>query len=356
MHAGPPAGQVSGGRGGRVSASSLALVRRMAWIHKCGAARHARGEDDMQTGFEDITAIEGVCEVEWAPGRAAGPELLIEVPHGATRRADYEALRRRLVGALPPRLEQFFFVKTDIVALECTRHLAEALSAEGLGVLVLRCVVPRTFIDCNRVVAGAPGAMIDGLTPAVAGYIHDPADRALLERLHREYHARVERAYVRVCGAGGLALQLHSYAPRSVQVERVDADIVEALRAAYEPEVYAKWPLRPAIDLITAGPEGEVLAPAPLIAALRERYKRIAIDVQENATYSLHPATMGYHYARTYAGQVLCMEINRGLLADPFMAFEASPIGADKVQHIGAPLAAALREALAKRVTDAARS
>lgn len=306
----------------------------------------------MQEGFEDIAGIEGVCDVAWfAPhsGRADAPSLVIEIPHGATRLSDYEALRRKLVGKLPKDLEQFFFVNTDIGAPEAGEQLGAALSASGFGVLVLRCLVPRTFIDCNRVFLGStPGAMIDGMTPAVAGYVTEAADRALLEGLHVRYHGLVTRAYARVCGRGGLGMQLHSYAPRSIEVSAVDENIVAALRAAYEPAVYAKWPQRPAIDIICASTDGTMLADPVLVAELREQYARIGVTATENATYKLHPATMGHHYAAAYPGQVLCVEINRGLLAEPFMAFEASPIAPDKVRFIAAPLIAAVHAALVR--------
>ena len=304
--------------------------------------------------LEDITAIDGVCEVAWTPPAAstrpdhAQPALLIEIPHGATRPADYFGLRERLVGALPRDLEHFFFVNTDIGAPECAERLAHLLAAAGHGVLLLRCCVPRTFIDCNRVVAGVPGAMIDGMTPALASYVREPGDAAMLGELHRRYHALVERAYARVCGRGGLALQLHSYAPRSVGVDRVDDDIVAALHAAYEPEVFATWPERPAVDLICAGPEGLLADPA-LIADLRARYAAIDVAAEENATYRLHPATMGYHYARSYPAQVLCVEINRALIADPFVPFGESPISAAKVERMSRPIADALDSSLVRR-------
>jgi hypothetical protein len=304
------------------------------------------------TEFEDLASIPGVCEVHWHPptDASAGPSLLIEIPHGATRPADYFDLRARLTGPLPGQLEHFFFVNTDIGAPESADWLARALAELGHGVLVLRCGVPRTFIDCNRVAAGAvPGVMIDGLTPAVASYITEPADRHLLEGLHHRYHELVSRAYTRVCGRGGLALQLHSYAPRSVGIDRVDADIVHELHRAYEPALYATWPERPPIDLICTGMDDVFLAAPGLVAALHERYAEIGVPVSENATYRLHPATMGYHYARSYPAQVLCVELNRDLVADPFVPFGESPISPTKIARISAPLLAALRASLEPR-------
>jgi len=302
-----------------------------------------------QSEYEDLRSIAGVCEVAWhAPaGDAAGPALLIEVPHGATRPGDYHDLRPRITGALPGQLDHFFYVNTDIGAPECADWLARELAERGHGVLVLRCGVPRTFIDCNRVAAGAvPGIVVEGMTPAVASYIREPADRALLEDLHFRYHALVARAYARVCGRGGLALQLHTYAPRSVGIDVIDDEIVRALHRAYEPEVYATWPERPPVDLITAGPDARVLAHPGMVAAVKAGYAEIDVAVGENATYRLHPATMGYHYAALYPAQLLCVEMRRDLLADPFVPFGESPISAAKVARMTTPLLAAVGDAL----------
>ncbi|HEY8374904.1 MAG TPA: N-formylglutamate amidohydrolase [Nannocystis sp.] len=299
--------------------------------------------------LEDLSDVPGVCALQYTPPRAGGSTLLIELPHGATRTSDYEALRGRLRGRLPEHLEEFFYVNTDIGTPECAAWIAEALAAEGHGALVVRCLVPRTFIDCNRVVAGSiPGMMIDGLTPAVASYIEDPEDRALLEELHRAYHELTERAYRQLCGSGGLALQLHSYAPRSVGVERVDHEIVAALRRAYAPGIAETWPERPAVDVICADAEGTMWADPELVAAVRAAFAASGIEARENATYCLHPATMGYQYARMYPRKVLCVELNRGLLADPFIPLRASPIGAHGVERMSRPVATALSQALAR--------
>ena len=290
-------------------------------------------------------AASGVLEVSaYGPGE---PRLLIELPHGATRRSDYDALHGRLRGALPADLDHFFHVNTDIGSPECAHAIAEALADVGIADAVLRCLVPRTCIDCNRVVTGSvPGKLIDGLTPAVAAYIEDDDDRALLDGLHRAYHERTDAAYRRVCGAGGRALQLHSYAPRSVGVERVDAGIVAALHRAYEPEVYATWPERPAVDVICDDLEGQRWADPALVTALRAHFAAIGVAAEENATYRLHPATMGFQYARAYPQQVLCVELSRGLLADPFVPFAESPISPESVRRMSGPLVRTLAAAL----------
>lgn len=319
----------------------------------------------MHEPFAELRSIPGVVDVTWYPprdGSEASPAstLLIEAPHGATRRGDYEALEARLVSELPRDLIQFFFVNTDIGTPEGAEHIARALSTgqggRSFGVLVLRCLLPRTFIDTNRVVeASTSDAVVDGMTPAVASYITAAADRALLVGLHRRYHELVARAYAAIPGRGGLALQLHSYSPRSVGIDKIDHGIVAALHEAYEPAVYETWPKRPAVDLITTDPEGRVLASVEIVARLREEYAAIGIEAKENATYRLMPVSMGYQYADRYPGQVTCIELDRGLLADPFVPFDDSPIGAAKVERMVGPLIVVLGEALARRAAPGER-
>jgi len=300
-----------------------------------------------------LASIPGICEL--TVHRPAGPArawLLVEVPHGATRRADYDAVCSLMTGTLPAQLEHFFFVNTDVGAPEGADWLGQTLGKDGIGVVVARCLVPRTFIDTNRVLASDSkgGQVVDGITPGVPGYIDQPEDIARLVGMHRAYHALVAAAYEQVCGQGrGLALQLHSYSPRSVNIEKTDGGIVEALHKAYVPEVYATWPERPAVDLISALADDSFRTAPKLVAALRAAYAEAGIAAEENATYHLHPATMGLHYARAYPDQVLCVELNRGLVADPFVPFGVSPISEAKVARMVAPIARVLAEALRTR-------
>ena len=286
-----------------------------------------------------MTGIDGVLEVLRFEGRGA-PKLLIEVPHGATRKADYDAVFARMQSALPAQLEHFFFVNTDIGAPEGALQLGRRLSARGIGVVVARCLIPRTFIDTNRVVAKTePGVVKDGLTPAVASYVTHPDDIAWLNARHAEYTEAVDGLYRAVVrDGGGYALQLHSYAPRSVAIERTDANIVNALHAAYVPEVYATWPERPAVDLITSLADGSFRAAPKLADAALAAFQAAGIPAKENATYHMHPVTMGYVHARNHPDAVLCVELNRGLVADPFVPFGVSPISEEKVARLVAPL------------------
>ncbi len=299
-----------------------------------------------------LSSVDGVCDIEvHRPASTPRGWLLIEVPHGATRTSDYAMLSRRLKSELPAQLDHFFYVNTDIGAPEGAQWLGRSLSAYGFGVVVARCLIPRTFIDTNRVITKATGGkLVDGMTPAVPGYIGNAGDASMLIVMHSVYHAVVSAAYAAVCGkANGLALQLHSFAPKSVSVEKTDASIVEALHAAYVPEVYAKWPDRPAVDLISATPDGSFKSAPHLCSALRAAYLEAGIVAEENATYHLHPSTMGLFYAKAHADQVLCVELNRGLLAEPFVPFGESPISAEKVERLVAPIGRVLGDALGQR-------
>jgi hypothetical protein len=298
-----------------------------------------------------VQSVPGVCDVQCVPSdeasRESPPDLLIELPHGATRTTDFERVRRRLISELPDQLSAYFYVNTDVGSYECAREVARCLNdLEGVDrvvrkVLILRSLIPRTFIDCNRILA--PEAADAGeMTPAVPGYITASADRDLLQGLHVSYQAVARQAYDRVCGAGGMGLQIHTYAPRSVGIDRIDGNIVDVLREAYEPVTYQTWDKRPDVDIISETSDGTLLAPQGLVTSVKQAYARIGIEARENSTYRLHPETMGHHYSERFVGRVLCIEINRALLADPFSPFEEMHIGQAKVERMSAPIVEAL--------------
>ncbi len=297
-------------------------------------------------------SIDGVCDV-FRFGSDGPADLLIELPHGATERAHYDAVAAQLASPLPVRLEQFFHVNTDFGVPELAREVAARLTgsarkASVKGVVVVRALVPRTFIDLNREIAASAAT---GMTPGLPPYITEARDQQLLVSLYQQYHAAVAKLYLETCsgeGEGGLAIALHSYAPRSVEVA-VDAEIVTALRAAYRPTAYGAWTLRPGVDFITRDDAGRDLAPPGLVAELRAAYGGLGLATGENATYHLHPATMGYRYALAHPGQVLCAEFRRDLLGAPWRPFTPSPVGSRKVSRLARPLADALARRLAPR-------
>jgi len=285
-------------------------------------------------------SIPGVCEVSHANIEGRPPDFLIELPHGATRETHFDTTRARLRGDYAADLKEFFFVNTDVGAPECAAEIAGALARAGAGVLIVRGLVPRTFIDCNRVIEG--GLRGDEMTPPVPEYVREKTDIETLTGIYRQYQGVAGRAYEHVCGAGGLALTLHTYAPRSVDIKRIDDDIVRALREAYEPERFETWERRPDVDVISEDTEGKRLAPSAVVDRLKREYAAIGVEVRENATYRLHPETMGHVHSSAYPGQVLCMEINRQRLADPFTPFAEMHIGPEKAARMAAPVAKAL--------------
>lgn len=324
---------------------------------------------------KEIVAREGVCEVEWIltgagrieewPGRA--PDLLVEIPHGATRTADYERLRARLSPSLPADLIDYFHVNTDVGApeygLAAARLTVEGTNEEPvpgasarsqvprpLLALVIRCLLPRTFIDPNRVADDREAATERSeLNAAISEYVRDPRDIALLLELHGAYHAVADRAFDWVCAEGGLALAPHTYAPRSIQIEDFDEGIGRAIRAAYEPGRYETWTVRPPVDFITLAPDGRDLSPRAVVEAIRRGFAEVDVATRENETYRLHPSTMAYRYADRYPGQVLCLEVRRDLLADPFTPFAEMTVPPARAERIARPIAAALRSALLAR-------
>ncbi len=267
------------------------------------------------------------------------------MPHGATESRHYATLAARLESPLPEDLAAFFHVNTDEGAPELARALAARLGRRAgapLAVLVVRSLLPRTLVDCNRVIEGDLTA---GMTPGLPPYVTSPRDRELLRALHRCYTETASAAYAEVCGAGGSAIALHSYAPRSVEVE-VDGDVVRELRRAYAAGTYEQWPSRPAADLLTEGSDGAEIGATRLAEAITEELGELGLACGRNTTYRLHPATQGYRHALAFPGRTLGLEIRRDLLASPFLPFEESPISAVAVARLADALARALARPL----------
>jgi len=288
--------------------------------------------------------IAGVGEIDADPNA----ELLIEVPHGATERRHYEDLRRQLRSPLAANLIDFFFVNTDIGAPEAAALLAQLIRAAGMPVTMLRSWIPRTFVDCNRELYADPADLKrGGFTAAIPSYVTEEADRVLLAGLHGQYTALADLLQEEVCGNGGKAILLHTYAPRTVGVE-VDADIGAAIRRAYEPGNWEKWAERPDVEVITKTPEGEDFSPRELIADLQARYRKIGIELAENATYQMHSGTLGHRYSSRYPGRVLCIELNREKLGDPWQPFAETRMHEGRLRDRVAVLAQAILEARAR--------
>lgn len=295
-----------------------------------------------------LASIPDIVDVTIARGRAAreddAPDLVIEIPHGATRTEDYARSAAQLTSSLPANLADFFHVNTDAGAPELGHAIARHVVADEptRTVAVLRCRIPRTFIDCNRRMDASPDDFRAGkVTPGLMPWITSPEDRALLRGRYDRY-AEVVRAAIAQLPPHGALLMLHSYAPRTVDVE-VDHDIVVNLRRAYLPEIEPTWPLRPEVDIIARAPDGTDHAPRPVVDALRELLAARGIVIAEGATYPLHPSTLAWHHVQQLPGRALCVEVRRDLLADPFEPFAQMQIADASVERLAPAFAAALR-------------
>lgn len=301
-----------------------------------------------------LASIDGVAFVERIDGAladsAAPPCLLVEVPHGADLRAHYDALRARMVGALPDDLHVFFHVNTDVGAWAYGRRVAERVvaAAPTRSALLVRCLIPRTFVDANRLEDAKDSLSSQGMTAGVAPYVRDPADVALLLELHRSYVALAERAYELVCGAGGFAISPHTYGPRTMGIAQIDDDIVRALREAHEPEAWASWPIRPEIDLLTRTTEGVRHAPEGMVERLIDAYRAISLAAVESLTYQLVPVTQSWRYVMRYPERVLCLEVRRDLLVEQYTPFDEMRATAAAADRVAAPLADAIDAWLAR--------
>jgi predicted N-formylglutamate amidohydrolase len=294
-----------------------------------------------------VQSIPGVCDVQLFRGAEAGggglPAVLLEVPHGATRTRHFDSLRSRLQGELPADLADFFHVNTDVGAPEVSWALAARLVRErpGWSVLVLCSEIARTFIDCNRVIDLSPSDYrAGGVTPGLQPYVRDPRDQRLLRELHTAYVDLTGAAYRWICDPGGVAVLVHTYAPTTVDVE-VDDQIVPSLRRAYQPEVAARWPVRPEIDLIARDGAGRVWS-EPLVRALAAAFAEDGFQAAISATYPLHPSTQGFRHVQRHAPRAVCLEVRRDLLVDRFTPFQEHQVDPAKVDRVVAPLARAL--------------
>ncbi len=300
----------------------------------------------------------GICDVHRIAGGRAGtaaPTLLLEVPHGATRAADFAALRADLRGDYAADLQDFFFVNTDVGAPEVALQVARTIVADApdRAVLVVVSRLPRTFVDCNRELDAAPppSSNPNQLTPGLPGYVRHVGDRTLLLARHRTYRKVAAAAYAAVCGAGGLALMVHSYAPRSVDVP-VDDRIVEHLRNAYRPEVVGTWALRPPVDLIARDPDGALLASPRLVAEVERAFVAAGHQPAHQEAYSLMPGTLANVFASQYPGRTLCLELRRDLLVREFTPFAEMLPDPQRVAAMAAPLADAVRAAWRAEATS----
>ena len=240
----------------------------------------------METNFRSVPEV-----FEETTLGAESPErrILIELPHGATMGKHYFTYRQQLKGEYPKDLSHFFFVNTDVGSPEAGLHIAEKILEKkpDWQVTLFRSLIPRTFIDCNRIISLQEEEFKKGgVTPGIPPYVTEPEDMDFLQAKYRAYQDEAERVYSSVCGSDGFALMLHSYAPRTVGISRIDDKIVENLHRVYLPDTYDKWPIRPEIDFITTTLEGIRMAPAGLVARMKRGLSSAGFEVAEGKSFS----------------------------------------------------------------------
>lgn len=275
-------------------------------------------------------------------------KLLIELPHGATKSADFLWLQAKLQGEYPEGLIDFFHVNTDVGSPE----LAFAIGKELQGkyeVHVLQAHIPRTFIDCNRVVGEGVEYKAGGVTPATPPYVVDLQDLATLHRAYDEYQQKAKGLYAQICGTDqGLALMLHTYAPRTVPITTIDHAIVEQLHDFYDTEKIQNCKLRPEVDVIHRTPDGEELSDLSWRQRVADEFSNVGIEVANGTSYPLHPVTMAYHYAKAYPHKTLCLEIRRDLVVENWEPFVEMKISEEKAKTIAACVARSLESGAAQ--------
>ena len=300
-----------------------------------------------------LRSLPGICDVEYLRGAAADPgappDLLLEVAHGATLARHFDDLRGELRGSYGDGLRDFYFVNTDVGAPEHARAVAARVvkNQPRRSAVVVRCLVPRTFVDCNRRIErdAIPQAHKAGeMTPGMPPWVQEPADQQLLLDRYFAYRDVVTAAFASV-RPGGFALFVHTYAPRSIDVA-VDANIGANLRAAYAPDRIGSWPLRPAVDLITHDPDGHELAATELAQRAQAEFAAAGYEVARNATYALHPITLAHSFASQRPQGTLCLEVRRDLLLREFVPFVELLPEPVLVERAAAPLATAISSQL----------
>ncbi len=303
-----------------------------------------------------LASIPEIVDVEVLRGRDAGhddvPAFLVEVPHGADERRHYDRLRSRLQGALPDELHAFFHINTDVGAWAYGRRVAERLVAlqTTRSAVVVRSLIPRTFIDCNRPATKAGGDLAQGgLSAGIPSYVRDERDVVLLTDLHRQYVDVAGAAFAAVCGGGGLALVPHTYGPRSLGIKAVDDDSVKKLKWAGAPERESSWPLRADVDLLTRDGQKNELSPPGMEHTLLGAFVAAGFSTKANDTYYVHESSLAYTWSTTYPGQLICLEVRRDVLVPQWRPFEETFAAAEKTERVADVLVPVLDQALRAR-------
>jgi N-formylglutamate amidohydrolase len=299
--------------------------------------------------MKEPVSIPDVVHVEILRGKdareGAPPDFLVEVPHGADAQIHYDTHRAQLTGQLPDDLDVFFHMNTDVGAWPYGRATAQKLVeiSPSRTALLVRALIPRTFIDCNRPADHQGGRLDEGqLTAGIPAYVKNADDKEHLRTMHRAYVDVAAAAYNAVCARGGLALSPHTYGPRTLGIQTVDDTIVDQIRWAAAPERVDTWSERADIDLLTRDADGTLFAPEGLEEELLQAFTRAGYNTKANDTYNLHAATLGYTWSLAHPGQVLCLEVRRDLLVKHWSWTEETHADDAKCARVADVLAPAL--------------
>src|SRR6202011_5130611 len=140
---------------------------------------------------------------------------------------------------------------------------------------------------------------------------------------------------------GGFALSPHTYGPRTMNIPKIDDTIVDQLRRAHQSDIWATWPERAPIDLITRDPDGLRRAPDGMVDELLAAYRALGFEATESATYALHPEAQGSRWAQRYPDRFLCLEVRRDLLVEAYPPVEEVRVAAHRVDGPAPPHAGA---------------
>lgn len=310
--------------------------------------------------------FEHIFELNLYAGREAcesqNPQVFIELPHGATSMAELEYAKRFTRDYPGDRHDLFFMANTDQGSPEYGNYLAQLLTQQKywqkgelsqkamntishLRVAVMRCQIPRTILDVNRLWKRDAAAIESGLTPGTGPYIKNKDDLSALHDIYDFYQAEAADWYQKVCGQGGFGFNLHTYAPISVQPKDGEY-VVDALWRAYRGGDYDLYPVRPEVELITAPEPGRFLSDRQLCDALLKQYQEMGLTVAENEPYPLHESTTAYEHAAKYPGRTLTIEISRKLLAKTFDPFTIMDMDHDQVDRLTRPIAKVFLESM----------
>lgn len=279
-------------------------------------------------------------------GPEATPETIatvfLEIPHGATTAAHLEAIKT-LGADTPEDWDTVYWCTTDQGAPEVAQAAADLLvdpdwAREALGeqaaaqaaaraVCVVRGLIPRHFIDLNRLWIDEQEAKQANLTPIVPPFLKtQPQVGSKLRALYREYHSVINAQYELTCQAGGQAMQVHTYSPRSVSAPGGVSG--QVLREAWSDAKRESWPLRPAGQLITGRADEPALSDERLTALMVEEFGRVDFALSINDPFSFHPVTTLDALGHRWPGQVMAIELGRERLAeryDPLGPWTPSP-------------------------------